>query len=452
MKVIVAGAGKLGYKLAEAMNSADVSVTLLDSNADLLERITDHLDVMTVNANGLEISVLKDLGIETYDFLIATTGSDETNAIICSIARKLGCKRTVARIRNPEYIEQLAYFKQAMGIDYIVNPDLATANEITRYLLKSYIFYSGDFAKGKVQMVDFCINNVKGFTGKRIMELEGMDGLLIAAISRLGRMIIPNGSTELVEDDVIYVIGRSKNIEALGDKLKINMSRKFIKKIMILGGGNISYYLAKQLTDSNHSVIIIEQDKDRCRYLSEKLDGTLIIQGDGTDINLLEEEDISKMDAFIGATGFDEQNILMTLMAKQYGVGKVIAKISRPSYVNLINRLGIDVALNPINITASDILKYIRGGKVVSVSLLLGGQAEVIELIVDSSVPIAGMKISEIGLPKGIIIGAVVHQGTVIIPNGKTEINAEDRLIIFCLMEDVPALDVFLRPKKGAKG
>ena len=451
MKVIVAGAGKLGYKLADAMNNADVSVTLLDSNAELLERINDHLDVMTVNANGLEISILKELGIEKYDLLIATTGSDETNTIICSIAKKLGCKRTIARIRNPEYIEQLEYFKQAMGIDYIVNPDLSTANEIARYLLKSYIFYSGDFAKGKVQMVDFCISNVKGFIGKRIMDLDEMDGLLIAAIMRSGQMLIPNGSTQLAEDDVIYVIGRSKNIEVLGDKLKLNVGRKLIKKVMILGGGNISYYLAKQLSASNHSVTIIEQDKDRCRYLSEKLDGTLIIQGDGTDINLLEEEDLLKMDAFVGATGFDEQNILMSLTAKQYGVGKAIAKISRPSYVNLINKLGIDVALNPINITASDILKYIRGGKVVSVALLLGGQAEVIEIIVDPSVPIVGMKIQDLGLPKGIIIGAVVHQGTVIIPGGNTVINAEDRLVIFCLMEDVPALDVFLRPKKGAK-
>ncbi|MDD4494173.1 MAG: Trk system potassium transporter TrkA [Eubacteriales bacterium] len=449
MKVLIAGAGKLGYKLADAMNSTDVDVTLLDSNSDLLDRINDHLDVMTVNANGLEISMLKELQIEKYDLIIATTGSDETNAIICSIAKKLGCPKTIARIRNPEYIEQLDYFKQAMGIDHIVNPDLSTANEIARYLLKSYIFYSGDFAKGKVQMVDFCINNHRAFMDKKIRELEGMEGLLVAAVLRNGKIIIPDGSTQLIGDDVVYIFGRSKSIEALGDRLKINVGRKTIKRIMIIGGGNIAFYLAKELSDSNHSVTIVEQDKERCRYLSEKLSHALVIQGDGTDINLLEEENISEMDAFIGATGFDEQNILMSLMAKQAGVGKAITKISRPSYVNLINKLGIDVALNPINITASDILKYIRGGRVVSVSLLLGGQAEVIEIIVDRSVPTIGKKISEIGLPKGIIIGAVVRQGSVIIPSGKTEICADDRLVIFCLMHDVPALDIFLRSKRG---
>ena len=185
---------------------------------------------------------------------------------------------------------------------------------------------------------------------------------------------------------------------------------------------------------------IFEQNQERCRYLSEKLDNALIINGDGTDINLLEEEDLEEMDAFVGATGYDEQNLLMSLMAKQAGVDSVVAKISKPSYVNLIDKLGIDFALDPTNIIASDILKFIRGGRVVSVSLLLGEQAEVMEIIVDENVTAIGKSLADLGMPKGIIIGAIVRDRRVIIPNGSTVILPKDRLVIFCLATKVPYL------------
>jgi len=214
-------------------------------------------------------------------------------------------------------------------------------------------------------------------------------------------------------------------------------------------GGNIAYYLANKLKSSGIKVSIIEQDEDRCRYLSERLEEALIINGDGTDINLLEDEGLYSMDAFIGATGYDEQNLLMSLMAKHAGVSKTIAKISRPNYVKIIDNLGIDVALNPVNIAVSNVFKFIRGGKVVSVSLLLGEQAEVTEIIAIKDSRIIGKPLSQLGLPKGIIIGAVVQKGEVTIPNGNTIIEPDDRLIIFCLSSDVPALEMFIKPRKG---
>lgn len=347
MKVMIVGVGKLGYKLAETMISEGIDVTLIDSNSKVIERINDHLDVLTVNANGLEIDILKELNIEDYDLLIASTNSDETNTIICTLAKKLGCKKTIARMRNPEYTEQLDFIKNELGIDLIVNPDLATANEITRYLLKKYSFYTGDFAKGKVQMLDLSANILPGFVGNRIMDLDNMDGILIAAITRDGDVIIPNGSTELNEDDIIHFIGDTRSINNLVDKYKLNTNRKQIKRAMIFGGGKLGYYLAKRLIEANINVVIIEEDRERCKYLSNNLDNVLVIHGDGTDINILDEEELSEMDAFIGATGFDEQNILMCLMAKQAHVKKVIAKISRPSYSHLIDKFGIDAALNP---------------------------------------------------------------------------------------------------------
>ena len=449
MKVMIVGAGKRGYKLAELMNNEDIDVTLVDTNFKILERINDHLDVLTVAANGIQIGALKELDIQTYDLLVAVTNSDETNTLICSLAKKLKCKRTIARIRNPEFTEQLDFVKNEMGIDHIINPDLTTAIEIERYLLRSYNFYSDDFAKGKVSMVDFNIGNVEGFVDNRIMDLQGLEGLLITAISRRGDLIIPNGSTKLIEDDVIHVIGKAGNINKLGEKLKINMDKKHTKKAMILGGGKIGYYLAQRLESSNVSVTIVEKDKSRCQYLSEKLNHTMIIHGDGTDINLLEEEDLAFQDAFIGVTGYDEQNLLMALVAKQLGVNKTIAKISRPNYINIIDKLDIDVALNPINITASDILRFIRGGKVVSVSLLLGGQGEVTEIIASEDLPIVGKPLSKLGLPKGIIIGAIVHKGEVIIPKGDTIIHPKDRIIVFSLTSDMPTFKKMIRPNKG---
>jgi trk system potassium uptake protein TrkA len=449
MKVIIVGVGKLGYKLAESMINADIDVTLIDQNSKVLERINDYLDVLTITANGIEIEVLKELNIKSYDLLVATTYSDETNAIICSLAKKLGCKKTIARIRNPEYTKQLDFIKAEMGIDHIINPELATSNEIARYLLKSYNFYSEDFAKGKVSILDFNIKNMSTFVGKNIIELDDMQDLLIASITRNDEIIIPHGYTQLLENDIIHVIGSTENVDKFGERFNFYTDRGKNKRVMILGGGNIAYYLAQKLKSSNTKVSIIEQDRDRCRYLSERLSDALIIRGDGTDINLLEEEGLESMDAFIGATGFDEQNLLMTLMANQAGVNKTIAKISRPNYIKIIDNLGIDVALNPTNIAASSILKFIRGGKVVSVSLLLGGQAEVTEIIAIRDSRIIGKPIAQLGLPKGIIIGAIVQQGKVTIPNGNTVIEPDDRLIIFCLSSNVPALEMFTKPVKG---
>ena len=365
------------------------------------------------------------------------------------LAKKLGCPKSIARIRSPEYAEQLNFIKNEMNIDQVINPELSTANEIERYVLGSYSFYSGEYAKGRVSMIDFNVSNMTSFVGKKIMELDNINYLLIVAISRNGVILIPHGETVIETNDIIYVIGKKENISEFVETFRNKGSKKFVKKVMILGGGKIGYYLAKSLECQNVNVKIIESNMERCVYLSEELNSSLIIHGDGTDINLLEEEDLANVDAFVAITGFDEENLLMSLRAKQINVNKVIAKVSRQNYVNIIEKLGIDVAINPVNITASEILKYIRGGKVISVSLLLGGEAEVTEIKVAEELPIIGKSISKLGLPKGIIIGAILHKNKVLIPSGDSVINAGDRLVIFSLLSEVPALEKFFQLKKG---
>jgi len=450
MKVLIVGAGKLGTKLATAMLNGEIEITIVDNNATVIETIKNYLDVLTVNANGAVKGVLEELKIDTYQMAIAVTDNDDTNILISSMAKKLGCPYTIARIRTPEYANQLDFLKQIYKIDRVINPELATANEISRYLLESTTFYFGDFAQGKISLVNFNIKNSPLFVGKKLSAIRHIDKLLIVAISRNGDTIIPFGATTLEANDVIYVIGQREKVADIAKELSATRGKKQIKKVMILGGGKIGFYLADKLSKKGMSVKIIESDMDRCKVLAETLHGnSLVIHGNGTDINLLEEENLADMDAFIGTTGFDEENLFMSLRAKQLDVRKVVAKISRQSYVHIIEKLGIDLAINPVNITASEILKHIRGGHVVSVSLLLDGQAEVTEIIAAENLQVLNTPIMDIDMPKGVIIGAIVHNNEVIIPEGKSVIRAGDRLVIFSLLSEVPALETFFRLKEG---
>lgn len=450
MKVMIIGAGKLGTKLASAMLNGEINVTIMDRNNDKLTRLKDHMDVLTIHANGVNKDILEELNISKYDLTIAVTSSDETNILIGSIAKKLGCKSTIARIRTPEYADQLDFLKESFSIDHVINPDLATSNEIMRYLMESYTFYFGDYADGRVSLVNFNIKNLSDFVHKSIIQLESIEGLLIVAIARNGEIIIPHGNTVLEENDVLYVIGQKHKIGHISKHLKESRKKSAMKRVMILGGSKIGYYLAEKLTKRGVQVKIVESNLERCKELADSLsDRVLVIHGNGSDARLLEEENLSEMDAFIGLTGFDEENLFMSLRAKQLNIEKVIAKISQESYVNIIEKLGIDMPINPVNITASEILKFIRGGRVVSVSLLLDGQAEVTEIIASDGLQILEKPIKSLNLPKGIIIGAIVHNGKVIIPNGDSKIRANDRIVVFSLLSEVPALETFFHLKEG---
>ncbi len=449
MQIIIVGAGKLGYILAEFLSQKDNNVIMIDTSEKALEKANNQLDILTYKGNGAQISVLENFNIRNTDLLIATTDNDDTNMLICYLAKKLGCKRVVARIRDPEHSQQIDTLKKQLDIDFVANPELEMAKEIGAHLLKGQALNMEDFAKGKVSIVNYRVHDLDNMEGKKIKDVEIPKSVLIAAIFRDGEIIIPYGDTILQGNDTVYLIGEKESISMLQNTSNSLEHNTVVKKVMILGGGKATYYLAKRLLRHGVSVKIIERDEERCSYLAQELPGALIIHGDATDSYLLTEENISEVDALVSLTGYDEENLLMTLLAKKHGVGKVITKVSRTNYIPIIEQLGINNAVNPVMITAGEIMRFIQGGRVVSLFLLLGGKAEVLEVIAKENSKIVGKPLAELGLPKGIIIGSVVQKGKVIIPDGNSIINPGDRLIVFCLESEVTTLEKLFYKAKG---
>ena len=450
MKVAIVGAGKLGIKVASTLLGGDHDITVIDERETILNKISQQMDVMTVNGNGLNITLLKDCGIEDSDFLLASTGSDEKNILISSFAKRLGCSRVIARIRDPEHMKQVDFIRENMGIDYVVNPDLSITNEIYKYLVEKYTLTNGIFSSGKVSLVQFKVKRMKKLAGLSMVEARKiLPNMLIVAISREGKIIIPHGQTIIDQDDTLYLIGERSEISELHKKVHEKGKYTNLQKVMIVGGGKTGYYLASMLSEFGIAVKVIEKDKDRCYYLSTHLDDVMILHGDATDTSLLEEENMAEMDAFVTATGLDEENLLLALMAKQKGVEDVISKVSRQSYKDLIERMGIDMALNPLDIVASIILRYIQGSKRIIASLLIQGQAEIIEIIASEEMQLTGLTLNDLELPDGVLIAAIHRGNSIIIPDGNTIIQSGDKVTLFCLLSDIAELETLFKAKRG---
>lgn len=438
MKALVVGAGKLGYRLAAALIDEDYEVTVVDNNEDVIENISNSLDVFSICANALDFGVLEELDISLFDYVVATTTNDEANVILCTISKKLGAKYAIARVRDPEYRKHLDFISEELEIDKIINPDNATARSIFKYLMKRYQLYSDEFAGGKVSLVEFNIGNDTSFVNKKIMDIDNINDLLIAAISRSGDAIIPNGRTVLEENDVIILAGKSENIEAFDkDHTGVNRTRA-LRSTMILGGGKTGLYLAMLLLKENIDVTIVEINKERCLELKDMVPGANIINGDGTDIAILEEEMVHTYDSFVAATGIDEANLLMSLVAKQSGIYKSVAKISRTNYDKVLDKLDIDAVFNTSYITAAEMLKEIRGKSSLALHLLLNGQVECVELMIRSSQLVCGHTLEDISLPDGTLIVSIIRGQSMLVPNGKTVLESGDRIILFSMHEVAP--------------
>lgn len=431
MKICIIGAGKVGTEIAKRVSEDDHDVVIVDRDGAKLEAVQERLDVLTIKGNGGTSQVLNNPDVAHSDLLIAVTNSDEINIIACSRAKKMhGVKKTIARVRDPDYAYDLLPTKEEWGIDLLINPEFAAATEIARQLTLNLPIHTEPFGDGKILMAEIPVEQAGTLlANKKLYELDFPKGTRVVAVSRDGDILIPGGSDTLLPGDIIYVLGKLQSISQLSYRIKGKKRR--IKKVMILGGGRIGYYLAAKLSGIGIDVKVIEKNKERCVDLAERLPNVLVLQADGTDFEFLQREGVKDVDGFVAVTGYDEENLLISLLAKQAGAKQVIAKVSRPAYTSLVERLGVDSAVSPRLITFSEILRFISGGKLLSVFVLLNGKAEIVELVAQENSKIVNKPLKKAGLPKGVIIGAILRKGQSIIPEGDAVVLPGDRLIIF---------------------
>lgn len=430
MKVIVVGAGKVGSGIAENLEKEGNEIVVIDTKALALQKVREKLDVMCIKGHGFNSEILKESGVANADLFIAVTDSDEINMICSLMAKRYGAKKTIARIRNPEYSHELTLIKDGLDIDVVINPEEAAANEIAKLFYFSPASYLENLADGKVRMVNVKITSDTRIVGQKISSLNiNKFNVIIGIIVREGKVIVPHGDIKIKKDDEIYVIGKAEDVYAFCNK--VGKSHNKVQNVIVLGGGRISFYLSKQLAKMGIKVKIIEIDSERCVDLSEHLAKALIINADGTDQEVLEAEGIEGMDAFIAVTGMDEENLLASLLAKRMGVKKAITKISRMNYnVNLFKQLGLDSIINPKEIVTNQILKYARGSNFKAIYRIIEGQAEIFEFVAEDKDKFLDVPLNKMGLPRSFIIAIIVRDNKLIIPYGSTTIKAGDRVIV----------------------
>lgn len=445
MKVVIVGDGKVGYALTEQLAREDHDVVVIDSKRDVLRHLTEKLDVMVVNGNGANLSVQKAADVGNSDLLIAATSSDEVNMLCCVVARKLGCKHTIARVRNPEYTEQLLWLKEDLGLSMAINPEMATAREIFGLLQFPGFLKRDPFAKGRVEIVEIELKEGSPLIGKKLSELYQTVKVraLVCAVERKDNIHIPDGGFRLEAQDKIYVTAPYRDLAALIKALDIG--RRKVRNVLIIGGGRIAHYLAVMLLDSGIAVKIIENRQTRCEELSELLPKADIIHGDGTEREVLLEEGIKATDAVVTLTDIDEENLLVSMFANHLGVPSVVTKINRVEYVEVLHQAGIESIVSPKILCATAIARYVRamentsGGSVISVHQLMDGRVEALEFVVTKSTHHRGEKLQKITLKPGMLISSIIRGGSVIIPKGSDTIELGDTLIVVTIAEQAIA-------------
>lgn len=440
MKIIVIGAGKVGCQIAQTLSSENHDIVIIEKDNIIQQSAQNSLDAMVILGNGANVLTLEEAGIKQTDMLIAVTSSDEVNMLACMIAKQFGVPKKIARIRNPEYLHTSILSREKLGIDFAINPERATAKEIVK-LFKSPINVSQvqDFAEGKVKLIEFNIEKYFPFLNQQLKNISFKYPVLVAAIYRDNKIIIPDGEEKIILGDNLYVLVEKDNFLGLNEFF--NEKPLDMQNVMILGGNRIAIQTALILAKLGINTKLIERDKEKCDKIAELLPHSLIINGDGTNIDLLKSEGIKTTDGFVAVTGYDEYNLLVALLAKHLGTKKVIAKIDRSNYIPILEKIGVDAVVNPRIITTSAILQFIRKGEIVSLTLLKEGKAEVIELMVHSNSKIINKPLRNANLPKNSIIGAVIRKDRVIIPHGDDTIQAQDKIIIFALSSAIKKIE-----------
>lgn len=434
MKIVIIGAGKVGYTLAQRLSEEDHDVILIDENSERIDLIRSYLEAMLIVGNGANPGLLMDIGMEDAELFVAVTDRDEVNLLSCYIAKQLGATQTIARVRAKEYILQNNNPALAsLGLNLIINTEMVTANEVMQIIKMPNALDVENFANGKVRLLEIKARDNEDMLGQRIRDLEIPDKVLIVGIFRHGRMIIPNGDDTLQMLDNVFFLGERQAIEGLEEELSTTRTR--IQNILLVGAGLVGRNLAILLEKANYHVKVIEKDYERCELLSAETDNVIVINGDGTDVDLLRDEEVGDYDAIVCLTDDDKLNLLVALMARHFGVQRTLVRVGRPEYIDLMEQVGIDIVFSPRLLTSNEILRQIRKGEVLSVSSFEDSKAVALELKVTEQNPLVHRPLAEINLPGTTLLGAIVRGEETIVPNGRTMCEPGDQIVLFTLPE-----------------
>ena len=437
MKIIIAGAGEVGFHLAKLFSYESQDITLIDTRKDSLAYADSHLDIRVIKGDATSISLLQDAQVQNSDLVIGVTSSETTNITLCVLAKQLGCKRTIARISNTEFIKNKDILKfSELGIDELISPEALAAEEIQLLLNKSAFNDTYEFEDGKLIMIGVSLLKTAPFVGKMVKEAAKIFPelhFMPIALKRLGTQftVIPRGDTVFKEGDQVYFITTSEGVDEL---YKLTGKKKEeIKNVMILGGSKVGFKTARDLCASRFNVKLVEKNKEKAFDLADDLPNALIINGDGRNVEVLQEESLESMDAFIAVTGNSETNIMSCLVAKSKKIKKTIALVENMDYFQLSHSIGIDTLINKKLLAANNIFRHIRKGEVIATMRLNNLNAEILEFVVKPDSKVTGTIIRELDFPKSATIGGVVRDGKGIIALGGFEIKAGDRVVVCCL-------------------
>lgn len=446
MRIIIVGAGLVGYYLCERFSTEGREVVLIDRDKNKLQRVERDLNIMTVHGSGASARILAEAGIAKADLFIAVTDSDEINLISCIMSRPYDVKTRIARVKNEDFLEGGVFHERDdLGINLVISPDVALTEEIVGLCKVSAAFHMAEFANGQLMLLGYKIPEANHCVGKSLLEigkLHGSHRFIITAIIRDGETIVPRGEDEIQADDKIYITVRRSDIPAVEKLLGLNSENP--ENVFIIGGGSIGYMVARELEEMKVEVTLVEIDKERCEFLSENLGKTVVLNCDGLEANELLEAGIDRADLVISLTESDTTNILSSLLAKYHGAKKCITRITRHDFIPLLGNLGIDVALSPRQVAASMILRYVRRGVVGSVATILDSDAEAMEIRVPDRQKFNNVHLKELRFPQGSLVGAIVRDQQVFIPSGDTLINIGDNLVIFFTKNAAKDLEKYL--------
>lgn len=446
MRILIVGAGAVGFYLARRLTEEAQEVVLVDSDPAKIQRASENLDVLAVLGNGASIPVLEEAGVAGADIMMAVSGSDEVNLLACFIASRLEVPIKVARVRHPEHYGPGSVLpRDVLGVDLLIGPEQECAWEMFQLLSTSAATDLARFAEGRVQLVGMRVKAGAPVVGKSLAELDRElkgNHFVVAAVVRDDRTRIPTGSTVLEEGDKIYVMSPAEEMASLPPLA--GYPPFTLRRVMVAGGSEEGVYLARHLLSHGVQCTVLDRDKDRCRTLAEDLPGALVLHGDATDLDLLEMEGVEGIDGFVTTTGRDEVNMLAAELAKTLGARRVIPLIHKVEYMALVERMGLDAAVSPRISAANAILRFVRRGPITSVATMKEGRAEAMETVVGPDTGIVGQPLRDIGFPEGALLVSIVRGDRVIMPRGDDVLEPGDHAILFVLPEAVEAVEKLL--------